>query len=133
MKIEININDIQQFKNELTKLYNRTEDIMKLSSQRAMLLLHREISRLTPEDTGNLRIHWVIENKINQNGNTYELTLTNNIDYGWYVNYGHRLRNGKWWEGFHFVETGEHYARDNMSNIIKSSIEKYLRQIDGVD
>ena len=133
MKIEININDIQQFKNELTKLYNRTEDIMKLSSQRAMLLLHREISRLTPVDTGTLRNAWVIENEINQNGNTYELTLTNNIDYGWYVNYGHRLRNGKWWEGFHFVETGEQYAKDNMSNIIKSSIEKYLRQVDGVD
>lgn len=27
-------------------------------------------------------------------------------EYGWYVNDGHTLRNGKWWEGYHFMEDG---------------------------
>lgn len=30
-----------------------------------------------------------------------------NPKYAVYVNDGHTLRNGKWWEGYHFMEEGE--------------------------
>lgn len=134
MKIEIDISELENFKNELETYAKNIQPVIKETTRNAALLLYREIVKLTPVDTGNLRAAWTIEGTVAfRNGNTYELTLSNNVTYGWYVNYGHRLKNGRWWEGKHFVETSEQLVKDEMFVLVQHSIEKYLKNINGVD
>lgn len=41
---------------------------------------------------------------IKKQGNTYTIEIINPVDYASYVEYGHRTRNGGWWEGYHMLQ-----------------------------
>lgn len=44
---------------------------------------------------GNLRDAWVVSD-VSKHGNTYEITVINNLDYASYVEYGHRQTPGRY-------------------------------------
>lgn len=84
----------------------------------------REIKRLTPVNTGNLRRRWCYEVK-KQDGDL-QIIIENDADYAPLVNNGHRIvRGGKtsgFKEGRHMLEEGiavyqEHYMKDDLQGM----------------
>jgi hypothetical protein len=63
----------------------------------------REIKQRTPVDTGTLRKNWGSTPVAVVNGSQIVAVFTNPTEYGPWVEEGHHLRNGVWWEGYHFT------------------------------
>lgn len=85
---------------------------------------------LTNVDTGLLRRKWKMTDII-ETDTTVSTTLENNatrnkVAYASFVNNGHHLRNGKWWEGFHFMEKGlnEANVEQGIEYDIRNDIER---------
>lgn len=58
----------------------------------------------------------------------WKISIINTVEYAYFVNYGHRLRNGGWWTGYFFLEKAEKYINDNYENILNKKIEDYIRK-----
>ena len=46
--------------------------------------------------------------------------------YAHYVNDGHALRNGEWWEGYHFMEVGRDVAKLASLGIVNKNLRKIV-------
>lgn len=70
---------------------------------RESMRAYAEIKKRTPVDTGTLRKNWGAAPIAIVEGNTIIAIFTNPTEYGVWVEEGHHLRNGVWWEGYHFT------------------------------
>jgi len=78
------------------------EGFMKTEAMR----VHAEIKRGTPvgkKNGGTLRSRWAADVPVTVEGSTIVATFSNPTFYGPFVEEGHHLRNGAWWEGYHFT------------------------------
>jgi hypothetical protein len=64
---------------------------------------YREIKQRTPVDTGLLRGNWGASPVTVVSGSSIVAIFTNPTEYALWVEEGHHLRNGAWWEGYHFT------------------------------
>ena len=64
----------------------------------------RKIKKRTPVDEGELRRNWRVGNVIRK-GNSYLVEIINLTEYGPFVEYGHRTRDGKGWVEGRFMMT----------------------------
>jgi hypothetical protein len=62
---------------------------------------------------------------VEKTGNTYRIMLENPVEYGIYVNYGHRTRSGGWVPGQYFLEL----AVDEVQPGVEKVIEKKMQQL----
>ncbi|MED0679699.1 HK97 gp10 family phage protein [Aneurinibacillus thermoaerophilus] len=79
----------------------------------AMRLMER-VASLAPVDKGRLRNAFITASmgqsnedaffdKIGRGGNV-TILAGSNVSYADHVNTGHKLRNGEWWEGYHYFD-----------------------------
>ena len=92
--------------------------------------VEREIKRLTPVQSGNLRRRWFSE--VSRKTNDVAITISNDADYAPHVNYGHRVvRGGKTVghvEGQHMLEKGMQIYQDTY---LKADIDAMLEDLKG--
>lgn len=86
----------------------------------------------TPAPTGYLRRAWR-RGKTIKVGNAHVSSYTNIVDYGLYVNNGHRTVNSKkettgWVPGFHMLEQGVDEARRQLPAIFDNEIARIKRK-----
>ena len=75
------------------------QDFLNREAMRA----YREIKQRTPVKSGTLRKNWGSVPVAVVNGDQIVAVFTNPTEYGIWVEEGHHLRNGVWWEGYHFT------------------------------
>ncbi|KYG88997.1 hypothetical protein A0U40_13295 [[Bacillus] sp. KCTC 13219] len=127
-RVRVNYKQLERLQRRINKLAQVDLDAFceAMAKELAARLL-REVILRTPVDTGVLRRGWTAgkENvsekgnvigvggktgfasglQINKNGNVYEITVYNNIEYSSYLEYGHRTRNHKGWVNGKFMMT----------------------------
>ena len=68
--------------------------------------------------------------EIEKSGNTYTITVENNVEYAPYVEYGHRTRGGKGFvQGKHMLETSEQELKALSPKILQDKLEKFLKGV----
>ena len=61
-------------------------------------------------------------------GDIYVVNITNPVEYASYVEYGHRLRNGKYYPGKFMLTISEQELRRVTPAILESKIKKFLEE-----
>ena len=75
---------------------------------------------------GTLRRGWTI-GEIKKEGELYKIEIINPVEYGSYVEYGHRTANHKGWVKGHFMMTiSERELQSIVPKILERKIMKYL-------
>lgn len=118
----------QNFDNFLRKLKALEADCERVAKNvlnRAALEGMGETMKETPVDTGYLRGQWE-PHPAKRTSSGWESGYSNNVEYGLYVNYGHRVvRNGKtvgYSTGFFMLEAGEEFAREHLKQYFDEEI-----------
>lgn len=95
MKLEYDFKAIYEFGKKLRN-YEQFEQTVMEATQELAKILHRILKQKTPVETGELKAGWDGENlkyKVEKVNGGYEVTLTNKVEYAWWVNYGHMSYN----------------------------------------
>lgn len=66
---------------------------------------------------------------ISKNGNVYIVEIINTVEYGIYVEFGHRTVNGGWVNGQFFLTISEQELRSQIDVIIQKKMQKWLREV----
>lgn len=88
------------------------------------------IKRRTPvgrRNGGTLRKNWGTPPIAIVDGNKIVATFHNPTEYGPWVEEGHHLRNGVWWEGHHFTRIPIDEVRQTMPSRFQRDFSKWLR------
>ena len=93
-------------------------DLQNLVEKHGGILL-RNTKKLTPVDTGQLIRSWQLEK-----GDLY-IRLYNNTEYGLYVEYGHRIRGRKPYEGAYMLKTSFEKTEKKFTNDLEKLLKKY--------
>ena len=73
---------------------------------------------------------WVNELPIKHIGNTFQIDVTNVVNYASYVEYGHRTRGHKGWVEGHFMMTiSEKEINAMLPKFIKSKLTEFLSEV----
>ena len=68
--------------------------------------------------------------EIEKSGNTYTITVENNVEYAPYVEYGHRTRGGKGFvQGKRMLEISEQELEALSPKILQDKLEKFLKGV----
>ena len=68
--------------------------------------------------------------KVEKSGNTYTITVENNVEYAPYVEYGHRTRGGKGFvQGKRMLEISEAELEALAPKILQDKLEKFLKGV----
>ena len=106
-----NINNIQRnFQGDL-------ENLIKKHG----IYLFTNTKKLTPVDTGQLIRSWQLKYK---KGDLY-IRLYNNTEYGIYVEYGHRIRGRKPYEGAYMLKKTFEKTEKKFTNDLEKLLKKY--------
>lgn len=129
MKIKINYEDIKKFEKQVINKKNELNKFLNDLTLKSAMTFFREIVNNTPIVTGVLRNGWYLsEEGVISVGNEYSIDIINNVEYATYVNYGHRLKNGEWLEGQHFIEKAEILTKHVIEENIREEIKKYFKE-----
>ena len=100
--------------------------------QTAMQLAQRLIAltkEKTPTITGNLKRNWSM-GTVEKAGNEYIITVSNNVEYASFVEYGHRNRNHTGWvPGRYMLTISENELKEAAPGIIERRVEAFLREV----
>ena len=99
---------------------NFNEDLENLIKKYGVYLFTNTKKR-TPVDTGQLRRSWQLKYK---KGDLY-IRLYNNTEYGLYVEYGHRIRGRKPYEGAYMLKTSFEKTKKDFENDLEKLFKKY--------
>lgn len=126
----------QNFDSFLQKLKDLDADCDKAARNVVNRMVNEgmaETMKETPEHTGYLRENWK-SRPARKRWNGYSGSYSNNVSYGLYVNYGHRLvRNGKtvgYVPGFFMLEAGQEHVSRNYLRWMDTEI-KNIKQKGG--
>ena len=133
----INSEDLRKFRRDIKKLNSEQKDVFytKAANRLAAQLLTKVIKR-TPVGVypsgsgrtgGTLRRGWMAT-KAQKNGNVYQSTVYNPVEYASYVEYGHRTRNHKGWVAGRFMLTNsEKELSQQVPEILQKMLDSYLQ------
>lgn len=143
MSIKVKTNFKKFIKELETKAPKFIDKTIRSTVADGMTLLTSELIETTPVDTGRLRKSWEIRGEgtrkvptgqftvpkkmVIKSGDTYSLHLHNDVYYSRWVNYGHNLVNGLWWEGYHFLEAAEFQVEGVLVDLLKDNFKKYSK------
>lgn len=130
MSDSIYFQNFDDFLRKLKALEADCERAVKNVLNRAALEGMGETMEETPVDTGYLRGQWELQ-PAKRTSIGWESGYSNNVEYGLYVNYGHRVvRNGKtvgYSTGFFMLEAGEEFAREHLKQYFDEEIRNIKR------
>lgn len=126
--MEIDVRELIKAKEELELYRDNLDEVLKLAINEASLRLFRSVIKLTPTDSGWLQENWNI-GAIKKNGDFYEVSIDNPVEYAKYVEYGHRLVNKNketvgWVEGFFMLTISEVRVEKQIDNIVKRNLKR---------
>nr|DAE35606.1 MAG TPA: putative tail component [Caudoviricetes sp.] len=125
MSDSIYFQNFDDFLRKLKALEADCERVARNVLNRAALEGMGETMKETPVDTGYLRGQWE-PHPAKRTSSGWESGYSNNVEYGLYVNYGHRVvRNGKtvgYSTGFFMLEAGEEFAREHLKQYFDEEI-----------
>lgn len=96
---DLNSKGLKEFKNDLTKLKEEAEKLMKKAVEENAKMMVADIKRNTPVDTGLLRGDFNADNpnetfvadEVTEKNGVYSAEVYTNNEYAPYVEYGHRV------------------------------------------
>lgn len=104
------------------------KDIMVRESKKIGQKAIREIKKLTPVDTGNLRRRWFC--RVRPGSREIIIWLANDADYAAMVNNGHRIARAKktaaWKDGHYMLEKGVNAYK---VNYLKQDIDNMYQKL----
>ena len=125
MSDSIYFQNFDDFLRKLRELEADCEQAAKNVLTRAALEGMGETIKITPVVSGYLRGQWEPQ-PAKRTLVGWESGFSNNVEYGLYVNYGHRVvRNGKtvgYSTGFFMLEAGEEFAKEHMKQYFDEEI-----------
>lgn len=81
---------------------------------------------------GHLRRNWFLES-VSKSGDAYTVTIYNNVEYGIWVEEGHRIvRNGQeigWVEGQFFMKLTVDEIKDQLPKLVGPAYKDYLKRL----
>ena len=110
-------NFIKNIDNIQNNFYEDLENLIKKHG----VYLFTNTKKRTPVDTGQLRRSWQLKYK---KGDLY-IRLYNNTEYGIYVEYGHRIRGRKPYEGAYMLKTSFEKTKKDFENDLEKLLKKY--------
>lgn len=81
--------EVRQLAENLKELTIASGKIHKKVAERVAQLAIRKVKMLTPVDTGDLRNNWKYH--VMKQGDTYKITIYNQVEYANFVENGHRI------------------------------------------
>lgn len=122
-----NVRGLESLRDQIARV-----DYDTFIKQQAMQLALRLIAltkEKTPVDTGNLRRNWNM-GTVEKVGNEYIVTVSNNVDYASFVEYGHRNKNHtRWVRGRYMLTISENELKEAAPGIIQRRMEAFLREV----
>lgn len=85
-------------------------DFCEAAAEALSMQLMKRTAELSPVDQNRLRASFETAATGASNDdavferNGMEVLVGSNVEYADYVNTGHKLRNGEWWEGYHYFD-----------------------------
>lgn len=141
-----NIDGLKKFRDELNKLQDPDKFVEACAKELAARLLRMVVKR-TPvgeypkssgKKGGTLRRGWTGEKRssaqnyadsltVHHFGDTYVIEIVNPVEYGSYVEYGHRTANHKGWVKGRFMMTISEQELEKIApKVLENKIKKYL-------
>lgn len=125
--------EMRALKQQMIELNKRTHAVHMRVANRIGLLAVRKVKKMTPVDTGDLRNNW--KHLVVKRGDTFIITVYNQLQYASFVENGHRIVIGGvtvgWVEGKFMLKL----TKDEMERIApvmwKKEIEKEMRGLFG--
>lgn len=113
-----NLNEQEKFMKSLIGLKAQFDQAVKHSAKQTGNVMLSSVVKRTPvgvyknKTGGNLRRNW--KQEVNHHQNKTEVIIENPVDYGSYVNYGHKTVNGNFVKGQFFLEKAEKFTKKKM-------------------
>lgn len=135
--VHVDLKDLKSFAKFLNSGANTKEIIRKSVNELGQQHLANVIKR-TPVDNGKLRESWKAEVKEIVDG--YEATVSTNVLYAPYVNYGHRQEVGRfvkaigkrlkqpWVEGSFFIQRAEAQTVKSIEKVVAKHLKKWMEK-----
>lgn len=134
MSDSIYFQNFDDFLRKLKALEADCERAVKNVLNRAVLEGMGETMEETPVDTGYLRGQWELQ-PAKRTSIGWESGYSNNVEYGLYVNYGHRIvRKGVtigYAPGFFFLEAGVELMKDQYPRIFERELKIAKKNFEG--
>ena len=116
------IKGIDSFIKNIDNIQNNFHEDLENLIKKYGVYLFANTKKRTPVDTGQLRRSWQLKYK---KGDLY-IRLYNNKEYGLYVEYGHRTRDGKSYiEGAYMLKKTFEKTEEKFTNDLEKLLKKY--------
>ena len=142
-KVKVDFSEIRKAAETLSQA-NTALLLENITNELCARLLAKAIKR-TPVDKGTLRRGWdaSIGAKAVNTGGGYTVTITNNVEYASYVEFGHRQTPGRyvpaigkslkksWVSGQFFLTKAELELEKELPKIIEKKLEAWIKEVLG--
>lgn len=151
MSREADFGQLEQFFENFQNAHDDFDEFLRKFLLEMALRAIAKIKEKTPVDTGALRNTWAVGNQAVQIGRTnaqpisefeqaatlesvrvvgneLEITISNAMDYASFVEYGHRLRNGAWRNGFFMMTIGVKRIQREIPERFSKEFAQYMRR-----
>ena len=132
--VRASIKELKRF----SKMLNSEKEIIRKSVNELGQKHLANIIKRTPVDSGELRKSWITE--VREIADGYEVTISTNILYAPYVNYGHRQEVGRfvktigkrlkqpWVEGSFFIQRAEAQTAKSIEKVVAKHLRKWMEK-----
>ena len=115
------IKGIDSFIKNIDNIQNNFQRDLENLIKKYGVYLFANTKKLTPVDTGQLIRSWQLKYKKGD----LSIRLYNNTEYGLYVEYGHRIRGRKPYEGAYMLKTSFEKTEKKFTNDLEKLLKKY--------
>lgn len=129
MSVTFDVSELEAFKNNLQGFQDQIDSIIIEALEEIVAREMRMVKKVTPVDTGTLRKAWRITD-IKKAGDSFEVSVYNNMDYADYVEFGHRTRDHKnWVPGKFMLTVSERQIEKVMEEIVDRHLEEAFSKL----
>lgn len=125
---KVDISGLKKLQKQLENSAKQIEQIkLEIANKIADEFLNEVIKRTPTSENNQLKNHWKAQ--VLKHGTGYNIIVSNDLQYASYVEYGKKLDNGGWKQGYYMLHITEQDIERKMNNISEPIIDKYLREI----
>lgn len=120
---------VKELQNEFISIIKK--DYPKYATDLLNEMANRTLNRVkkkTPVDTGQLRRSWQIGSIYKKSGD-YFVEVFTDVDYAQHMEYGHKLRNGRWQKGVFMLTLSIKELEKDMPKLVKKFYNKLLKEL----
>ena len=120
------MNSLEELMDWLEKLEQENKTAQVQSINKIGIAVLRDVISHTPVVTGNLRRKWK-KTPVVKEGNKFTCDVYNPVEYGMYVELGHRTVNGGFVEGQYILRNAANRIENYAGGVITSELERRLK------